>query len=81
MSGGNLQAAWNLFVAGRFPFKKRIRLWSKDHGRPIFAKIMCRDRFQELNSFLRFDGKDAREEHRKNDNLAPFREIWNMFIS
>jgi hypothetical protein len=56
------------------------QLWNNENGRPIFQKIMPRNRFCELMSILRFDDKITREERRKNDKLAAFREIWEMFV-
>ena len=57
------------------------QLWSNSDGRPIFQKIMPRNRFSELLTMLRFDDKATRQVRRANDKLAPLRRIWNEFIA
>lgn len=57
------------------------QLWSLKDGRPIFRQSMPRDRFTDLCSRLRFDDAQTRVERRADDKLAPFREIWDCFIS
>ena len=57
-----------------------VQLWNKEHGRPIFSRMMSRIRFQLLTSNLRFDSKETREERSKTDKLAPFSTVWEMFI-
>ena len=52
-----------------------LQMWNKVDGRTIFSRIMPRNRFTELCSFLRFDSKATREERKKTDKLAPFRDI------
>ena len=57
------------------------QLWSDDQGRTIFGATMSLRRFQTILKFLRFDDKNTREQRRASDKLAPFREIWTMFVT
>jgi hypothetical protein len=47
---------------------------------PVKA-AMSEEYFRLITKFLRFDNKDTRSVRRKNDKLAPLREIWDMFIT
>lgn len=51
-------------------------LWSPLHGPPIFRATMGLKRFKSLLRFIRFDDKETRPERRRNDKLAPIRDIW-----
>lgn len=57
------------------------QLWSEDQGRAIFGSTMSLRRFQTIMKFLRFDDRDTRERRRFDDKLAPFRNIWDMFVN
>ena len=51
-----------------------------EHGRPIFRKIISRNRFQDILRVLRFDDAAARRSRRSPDKFSPIRnafEIWN----
>ena len=58
-----------------------MQLWSKENGRSIFPRIMTRNRFSMLTSYLRFDDRETRLQRRESDKLAPFRDFWNKFIA
>ena len=72
-----------LLLAGVYTSKNESvkQLWNGENGRPIFGKAMPRDRFVRLSSMLRFDDRESRSERRATDKLAPFRSMWNKFIS
>ncbi|KAJ8960455.1 hypothetical protein NQ318_013739 [Aromia moschata] len=56
-------------------------LWQTDGtGIEIFRLVMSLKRFQLLSRCLRFDDKDFREERRKTDQLAPIRELFDIFV-
>ena len=51
-----------------------------EHGRPIFRKIIPRNRFQGILRVFRFDDAAARRSCRSSDKFSPIRnvfEIWN----
>ena len=51
-----------------------------EHGRPIFRKIISRNRFQDILHVLRVDDAAARRSRRLPDKFSPMRnvfEIWN----
>ncbi|UYV73240.1 hypothetical protein LAZ67_10002320 [Cordylochernes scorpioides] len=50
-------------------------------GRNIFGAGMNERRFVFLLNVLRFDNRESREERRKDDKLAPIRELWELFIA
>ena len=50
-------------------------LWNSKYGPSIFRATMSKNRFKELLLFLRFDDKSTRSERRKNDKLAPIRDV------
>ena len=61
----NLREAW-----GDRPFAK-----------PVFKATMSICRFESIMCHLRFDDSDTRDRRRAVDKFAPFRDIWNEFIS
>jgi hypothetical protein len=54
------------------------QLWSFENGRPIFNKIMYRQRFQVVLRVLRFDDAEYRRQHRK---LEPIREYFDLWVN
>ena len=51
-----------------------------EHGRPIFCKIISRNRFQDILRVLQFDDAASRRSCRSPDKFSPIRnafEIWN----
>ena len=52
------------------------QLWSKENGRPLFSRVMSRNRFQQISSALRFDDADLRRHSRPTDKLSPIRELF-----
>ena len=54
------------------------QLWSKEDGRPIFNKLMSRNRYQQILRVLRFDDANSRRRHRSEDKFQPIRD---MFLS
>jgi len=54
-------------------------LWSKEHGRSIFAAVMTMKRFKQILRYVRFD-KATRPQRRATDKAA-FRDVWEMFIA
>ncbi|UYV75660.1 hypothetical protein LAZ67_13000936 [Cordylochernes scorpioides] len=58
-------------------------LFARDEtGRNIFGAGMNERRFVVfLLNVLRFDNRESREERRKDDKLAPIRELWELFIA
>lgn len=54
--------------------------WNKTWGPPFFSDTICRNRFQEILRFLRFDIKTTRSERLKNDKFALASNLWNAFI-
>ena len=48
-------------------------------GHPIFGATMSSNRFWFLNSNIRFDDYNTRQERFKQDRFAAFREIYEMF--
>ena len=55
------------------------QLWSLTDGRPIFNKIMSRNRFQEVIRVMRFDDAEARRARRSPDKLQPIRKVFDMW--
>ena len=55
------------------------QLWCLTDGRPIFNKIMSRNRFQEVIRVMRFDDAEARRTRRSPDKLLPIRKIFEMW--
>jgi len=56
-------------------------LWSEQEGRPVFTATMSRARYTDILKYIRFDDKATRDSRRETDKLAPFRDIWMMFIA
>lgn len=57
-------------------------LWNKEHGIPLFSKIMSRDRYLEILKYLRFDNKSARVRVGPSaDKFAPIRELFDLFVN
>ena len=57
------------------------QLWSKEDGRPIFNKLMSRNRYQQILRVLRFDNANARRSNRSADKFQPIRyvfEEWDL---
>lgn len=69
-----------LLTAGHLKFNNTSYevLWSPIYGPPIFRATMGLNRFKSLLRFIRFDNKETRSQRRKNDKLAPIRDIWNQ---
>ncbi|CAF1271559.1 unnamed protein product, partial [Didymodactylos carnosus] len=61
--------------------KKSIKsLWNRSPlESPIFPATMLRNRFETIISSIRFDNKTTREERKRTDKFAAFREIWTDF--
>ena len=49
--------------------------------RPVFSATMSRNRFKEILRYIRFDDSRTRAQRRALDKLAPFREIFGLFVS
>lgn len=57
-------------------------LWCNDGtGIPIFAMTMSLRRFIFIVNHLRFDDVDTRQERLSQDRLAPFRKLFEEFVS
>lgn len=57
-------------------------IWAQDGtGKPLCISAMSQKRFTFISYCLRFDDKLNREERKKNDKLAPIREIFDMFVN
>ena len=57
------------------------QLWSKEDGRPIFNKLMSRNRYQQILRVLRFDNANARRSNQSADKFQPIRyvfEEWDL---
>lgn len=55
-------------------------LWSDDLGIALYMATMGREGFETITKFMRFDDKTTRTQRRQRDKLAPFKDIWEMFI-
>ena len=51
-------------------------LFSAQHGPPVFAVTMSRQRYIFLSTHFRFDDLDKREERRKFDWFAAYRKVF-----
>ncbi|XP_031639228.1 piggyBac transposable element-derived protein 4-like isoform X2 [Contarinia nasturtii] len=71
-----------LFAAGVDRSSKRNyrEFYGITRGMPLFRATLCLTRFMELLRFLRFDDKDTRSERRKQDKLAPIRDLFDMVV-
>ena len=59
------------------------QLWHIEHGRPIFCKIISRNRFQNISHVCRFNDATARRSARSPDKFSPIRnvfKIWNKSL-
>ena len=57
------------------------QLWSKEDGRPIFNKLMSRNRYQQILRVLRFNNANARRSNRSADKFQPIKyvfEEWDL---
>ena len=73
-----------LYLVGLFRSNKQLTkdLWRDDGtGVEIFRKTMPLRRFHFLLSSLRFDDKPTRTERKKVDNLAPIRQLFQLFVA
>lgn len=61
--------------------KNRVSdLWSRDDFHiPFYASVMTRNRFLQILRCIRFDDMMTRQERAKNDRLAAFREVSDLF--
>ena len=58
------------------------QLWNLTDGRPVFNKIMTRNRFSELTSCLRFDNAEERHRDAENearDKIGPIRKVFDSW--
>lgn len=73
-----------LLKAGALRCRKQStrEMWTTDTSirRSFFTAAMCRNRFEQISCFLRFDDKPTREERKKLDKMAAISDIWNMFV-
>lgn len=57
-------------------------IWAEDGtGKPLCIAAMSQKRFIFISYCLRFDDGQSREERKKNDKLAPIRQIFDMFVT
>lgn len=56
-----------------------LSLWGEKYGRDIFRATMSHKRFHQIGGALRFDDKLSRS-RRREDKLAAFRKVWDMWI-
>lgn len=73
-----------LFLAGvkRAQHLNSDELWKLDGTAPdIFAATMAKKRFHQIIQAVRFDDATKRQENSAVDNLAPIREIFEMFVT
>ena len=59
--------------------KNATRLWSKEDGRPIFNKLMSRNRYQQILRVLRFDDANSRRRNRSEDKFQPIRDVFEQW--
>lgn len=55
-------------------------LFSTQHGCPMNRAAMSKERFAFITRCLRFDDMTTRKERRKQDLLAPIKDIWEQFL-
>ena len=53
-------------------------LWSKEDGRPIFNKLMSRNRYQQILRVLRFDDANSRRRSKSEDKFQPIRNVFEQ---
>lgn len=56
-------------------------LWNSATGLPIYGATMCRNRFSFLMRSLCFDEIATREERKKHDKFAPFRDVFKSVVN
>ena len=54
------------------------QLWSKEDGRPIFNKLMSRNKYQQILRALRFDNANAQRSNRSADKFQPIRYVFEV---
>ena len=71
-----------LFLAGIFRSagKATEELWHATDGHMIICAVMSRERFKDISRILRFDDKDTRSARRRNDRLAPIRDVFDLWV-
>ena len=71
-----------LFLVGVFRSAGEAtdQLWHATDGCMIFRAVMSRERFKDISRILRFDDKDTRSARRRNDRLAPIRDVFNLWV-
>jgi hypothetical protein len=57
------------------------QIWSLKNGRPIFNKIMSRQRLQDVLRFVRFDNAEYRRQHRCDYKLEPIWECYDFWVN
>ena len=55
------------------------QLWSKEYGRPIFNKLMSRNRYQQILRLFRFDYANSRRRNRSEDRFQPIRNFFEQW--
>eukprot|EP00096_Caligus_rogercresseyi_P004194 TRINITY_DN18369_c0_g1_i1.p1 TRINITY_DN18369_c0_g1~~TRINITY_DN18369_c0_g1_i1.p1 ORF type:complete len:460 (+),score=-15.26 TRINITY_DN18369_c0_g1_i1:160-1539(+) len=55
------------------------QIWSQMWGVSLFKKTMSRNRFQEIQRFLRFDMRSERSTRLEQDKFGLISQIWNDF--
>ena len=55
-------------------------LWSAKWGNRFFKNAMARDRYFEIQRFLRFDNRDQRRARLQTNKFAHISEVWQRFI-
>ncbi|KAL3983487.1 M-phase phosphoprotein 8 [Sarotherodon galilaeus] len=55
-------------------------LWDTEFGRPIFRATMSLQQFHVLSRIIRFDDRDTRPVHWRNEKLAAIRNIWDRWV-
>ena len=61
--------------------KNIAQFWSKEDGRPIFDKLMSRNRYQQILRVLRFDDANSKRRNRSEDKFQPIRDVieqWDL---
>ena len=56
------------------------QLWSKEDGRPIFNKLMSRNRYQQILRVLGFDDANSRKRNRSEDKFQPIRNVFEQWV-
>lgn len=69
-----------LLGAGKNNHVSIKELWGREFGISLCKAAMSKERFHFISCRIRFDDKTTRAERRAIDNLAPVREIWDIFI-